>query len=59
MTKETPYQMSLRRYYDMTNYNPLTHDIDDKLLEVRIKRNKAKHKIQDLMMVRRKYDYTI
>jgi hypothetical protein len=46
-------QRQLSLAYQQGNYNPLTSDIDAKLLEARLKQNRAKHKIQDMMMRRR------
>jgi hypothetical protein len=48
----TVAQRQLSLAYQMGNYDPMTHDIDAKLLEARLKQNQAKHKIQDLMMRR-------
>jgi len=46
-------QRQLSLAYQMGNYNPLTFDIDQKLLAARLKQNRAKHKMQDMMMRRR------
>jgi hypothetical protein len=46
----TVAQRQLSLAYQMGNYNPLTHDIDAKLLEARIKQNQVKHKMQDMML---------
>jgi hypothetical protein len=43
-------QRQMYSAYQMGNYNPLTFDIDRKLLSVRLKQNQTKHKIQELMM---------
>jgi hypothetical protein len=46
----TNAQRQLSLAYQLGNYNPITSDIDAKLLEARFKQNRAKHKIQDQMM---------
>jgi hypothetical protein len=51
----TNAQRQLSLAYQMGNYNPITSDIDAKLLEARTKQNRAKHKMQD-MMLRKRHD---
>jgi ribosomal protein S15P/S13E len=53
------YQKQLIARFNQTNYDPMTYEIDVKILSARIARNVAKHKIQDLMMKRKKYDHTL
>jgi hypothetical protein len=43
-------QRALYSAYQPGSYNPLTSDIDRKLLAVWFKQNQAKHKIQDMML---------
>jgi hypothetical protein len=44
------HQQALIKAYQQQNYDPLTRDIDQKILAVRLKQNQAKHKIQDQML---------
>jgi hypothetical protein len=59
MTTNNHYQKQLIARFNQTNYDPMTYDIDMKILSARIQRDVAKHKIQDLMMKRKKDDDTI
>ena len=47
---DNAYQRALYSGYQLKNYNPMTADIDAKLLEARLKQNRAKHKIQDMTL---------
>ena len=47
---DNAYQRILYSGYQLKNYNPMTADIDAKLLEARLKQNRAKHKIQDMTL---------
>jgi uncharacterized coiled-coil DUF342 family protein len=49
LVADNHYQKSLYDAYEMQNYNPKTADIDRKILDIRVKMNRVKHKIQKIV----------